>query len=76
MAHAGHYHGDAGGVGRCDDFVVTHRAARLDDGGGAGRDQRPTMPSANGKKASEATTEPLASAPSMPAAFAASMDLR
>ena len=35
-----------------------------------------SRPSGNGKKASEATTEPSVSAPSMPAASAASIDLR
>ena len=40
MAHAGEHHGDAVLVGGGDDLVVAHRAARLDDGGGAGLDGR------------------------------------
>jgi len=40
MAHAGEDHGDAGGIGGGDDFLVTDRAARLDDGGGAGGNRR------------------------------------
>ena len=34
----GEHHGDAMGVGGLDDFVVAHRAARLDHSGGAGLD--------------------------------------
>src|SRR5579864_7643589 len=40
MAHACEYHGDSGVVGGGDDLIVAHRAARLDDRGGARRDSR------------------------------------
>jgi hypothetical protein len=43
-----------------DHLVVAHRAARLDDGGGACFDAA-RSPSAKGKNASDATTEPLVS---------------
>ena len=36
VAHAGEDHGKALVVGGGDHFLVAHRAARLDDGGGAG----------------------------------------
>ena len=36
VADAGEDHGEAGFVGGRDDLVVAHRAAGLDDGGGAG----------------------------------------
>ena len=39
VAHAGHDHGDAGGVGGGDHLVVAHGTARLDDGRGAGGNQ-------------------------------------
>ena len=39
MPHAGEHHGDAGVVGGLDHLVVAHRAAGLDDGGGAGLDR-------------------------------------
>ena len=39
VAEAGEDHGDALLVGGGDDFGVAHRAARLDDGGGAGLGQ-------------------------------------
>ena len=71
----GHYHRDAVVVGGLDDFVVAHRAARLNDSGGAGFD-RDRRPSANGKKASEATTDPLVAGSARPAALAASSALR
>ena len=58
MPHAGEHHGDAVLVGGRDHLVVAHRAAGLDHRGGAGFD-RDQSPSAKGKKASEATTEPL-----------------
>jgi hypothetical protein len=35
VPRAGHHHGDAGLVGSLDHFVVAHRAAGLNDGGGA-----------------------------------------
>ena len=36
VAGAGEHHGDPALVGRVDHFLVAHRAARLDDAGGAG----------------------------------------
>ena len=38
MAHPGKDHRDAGFVGRGDHLLVPDRPARLDHGGGAGRD--------------------------------------
>ena len=38
MPYGREYHGNAGLVGGCDYFVVAHRAAGLDDRGGARRD--------------------------------------
>ena len=38
MPDAGEHHGDAVLVGRLDDVLVAHRAARLNDRGGAGLD--------------------------------------
>ena len=60
MPHAGKHHGDVVLVGGLDHLVVAHRAAGLDHRGGAGFD-RHQQPSANGKNASDATTEPLVS---------------
>ena len=63
MPDAGEHHGDAGRVGGGDHLVVAHRAARLDHGRRARFDRR-SSPSAKGKNASDATTEPLVAAPS------------
>ena len=75
MPHAGEHHGDAVIVGGLDDFIVTYRTARLDHGGGAGLDAA-NMPSANGKNASDATTEPLVSGSASFSSVAASCALR
>jgi len=58
MPDAGEHHGDPGGVGGLDHFIVADRSAGLDHRGSAGFDTT-RSPSANGKKASDATTEPL-----------------
>jgi hypothetical protein len=76
MAHAGQHHGDAGGVGRCNDFVITHRAARLDHRRGARRDQSLKAIGEWEKRIRGNKPNPGVSAPSMPAASAASIDLR
>ena len=55
MPDAGEYHGDAVIVNGLDDFLIFYRTARL-DGGVAPASVAPIMPSANGKKASAATT--------------------
>ena len=39
MPGSGEHHGDAVFVGRLDDLVVAHRAARLDDRGRSGFDR-------------------------------------
>ncbi len=74
MAHAGEDHGKACFIGG-DDLLVAQRPAGLDHRG------RPCLgglqqSSAKGKKASEATTEPLVGGSSRPAARAASAALR
>ena len=58
VAHAGEHHRHAALVGGGDHLLVAHRAARLDHRRGAGLGAA-SRPSAKGKKASEATTEPL-----------------
>ena len=73
MAHVGEHHAHAVFVGGVDHFLVAHRATWLDDAGDA-RLAAASMPSRNGKKASEAMTEPATVSPSsaalMPAILA------
>ena len=74
MAHPGENHRQPGGVGSGDDLVVADRSARLNDR------RRPTStaaskPSANGKKASEATAEPTVRDNAQPWVAAASVAL-
>jgi hypothetical protein len=57
VAHAGEDHGHAVLVGGGDDLLVAHRAAGLDDRA-MPASAAWSMPSRNGKKASEAITEP------------------
>ncbi len=66
VAHVGEDHGDAVFVSGGNHFVVTDRAARLNNAGDAYRGCA-SMPSRNGKKASEAMAEPFTSRPSSPA---------
>ena len=70
VPHAGEHHRHAVLVGGGDDFLVAHRAAGLDHGGDAGS-AAASMPSRNGKKASEAMTEPRRSRPASRALIAA-----
>ena len=70
VAEAGEDHGDALFVGGRDDFRVAHRAAGLDHRGGAGFAST-SRPSRNGKKASDATTEPGIARPAFSALIAA-----
>ena len=58
VALAREVHGDAGRLRGLDDLGVAHRAARLHDGASRRRRAAPASPSANGKNASEAATEP------------------
>jgi hypothetical protein len=70
VPHAGEHHRHAVLVGGGDDLLVAHRAAGLDDR----RDAvvaALSMPSRNGKKASEAITAPRTSRPACSALMAA-----
>ena len=62
MAHAGEHHGNTVLVGGIDDFLVAHRAARLDHGGDADLG-RLVEAVAERKNASEAMTLPRTSSP-------------
>jgi uncharacterized integral membrane protein len=66
VAHAGEDHRQAGLVGGGDHLVVADRAARLDHRRGARLDRR-QQPSAKGKKASDATAEPIVRGSAQPA---------
>jgi len=58
MPDTGEHHGDAVVVGGLDHLIVADRAAGLNHSRSAASMQA-SMPSANGKNASEATTEPF-----------------
>ena len=64
MAHAGHRHYNAGGIGGGDYLIVSLRAARLDHRCGAGLNQR-ASPSAREKRV-EAATDPMVRGASHP----------
>ena len=62
MTPAGEDHRESRAVGGLDDFVVAHGAAGLDDGAMPAL-ARASTPSAKGKKASLAATDPRALSP-------------
>jgi hypothetical protein len=68
MAHAGKHHGDAGFIGGIDHVLVAHGSTRLTTAV-APASIADSSPSANGKKASEATTLPLVSGAVQPQHF-------
>ena len=68
VPNAGKYHGDSGAIRGVDYFLVTHRPARLDDRRDPGLDGRLDAVG-EGKKASEASTDPIVGDRGSPAAL-------